>query len=381
MSTIRKVIVVVVVNILVLLGVVLALEAVGQGVALAWPSYDVLFLEPDREIGWKQLPGHQWTWAGHHWYAADFRVAVHTNAEGFRDLSREPTKPAGVLRVAMLGDSFIEAVQVPLDETASRVLERQLNAEGAAGAQRWEVLNFGISNFGVGQYFLTWQHHARKYHPDYVAVFIAKLHMRRTLMKYAAGAFAATEQESLWIRPTFRLENGALVREPATDYDQFVRAQQRLIETVFDGDRSRRRHTLVTPYFANLLKERLRERLRPDQRAAAPDVEPDPPELFPVNLALVETIGRQVTSDGGRLVVVDASRYFGDDGTVSEALIALCRSGGFAYVPAYQDLLKAEAAGTFTRWSHDGHLNRQGNVILAESLRRAIVTDRLNAAQ
>jgi GDSL-like Lipase/Acylhydrolase family len=68
---------------------------------------------------------------------APFAVEVRYNGLFFRD--REPgPKPAGVLRVVMLGDSFTEGQGVKEPDTTARRLEARLNA---AGATRWEVLN------------------------------------------------------------------------------------------------------------------------------------------------------------------------------------------------------------------------------------------------
>jgi hypothetical protein len=375
----RKVLQVVGVNILVFGGLLLGLEAVGQSVAMAWPSYSVVFLQPDRVLGWKQVPNLQWTWTGLEWYAADFSVNVTTNSLGFRDLPREMTAPAGVKRIAVLGDSFIEAVQVPLEQTATQVLERQLNADAAGSTpHRWEVLNFGISNFGIGQYFLTWQEYAQRFQPDYVAIFVAKLHMQRTIQKYAYGAFPGTEQKRLGVRPTFRLENGNLVLEPAPDYDLFVDSQKQMIEKMFEGRRSQRKRSLVVLRYARVLRDDLSNfkgrvlKLPPRQDTANDE---DSPMLLPVSLKLVETLGRQVADSGGRLIVLDASRYFGDDPGTTAALSEVCTSNGFGYVPVYKDLLDAQNSGIQTRWTHDSHLSREGNVILAASLHRWILED------
>ncbi len=249
------------VNILAFLGLLLLIEATGQVIAVIRPSYDVLFSQPDEVVGWKQVPNLRWTWAGHFWYAADFSVEVDTNPLGFRDIARELSKPPGVTRVALLGDSFIEAVQVPFTKTAAQLLERRLNTSldrGPEHLQRWEVLNFGISSYGVGQYLLTWEQYARRYHPDYVAIFVAKYHMKRTIAKYEYGQFTATAKEKLWIRPIFSIENGSLIREPAKDYNRFVKTQEDLIKVEFAGKRIRRkRMRLLTLYYGEALVGRL----------------------------------------------------------------------------------------------------------------------------
>jgi hypothetical protein len=118
----------------------LLIEMGGRVFLALWPAHDVLFLEPDRAVGWKQVANLQWTWSGTDWFARDYSIPVHTNALGFRDREHEPAKPAGVVRIALLGDSLVEALQVPLEQTAGALLEAQLNAEENQPA-RYEVLN------------------------------------------------------------------------------------------------------------------------------------------------------------------------------------------------------------------------------------------------
>ncbi len=366
------------VNVLVFCALVLLIEAILQLIALLRPSYDVIYMQPDRVVGWKQVPHLHWTWAGNNWYASDFRVEVQTNALGFRDLERAVYKPPTVRRVALLGDSFIEAVQVPLKNTAGQLLERRLNAssrQGPKGSSRWEVLNFGVSNFGVGQYLLTWQQYAEDYRPDYVAIFVARFHMARTLDKYEDGAFLANRQTSLWIRPTFRVEYDQLILEPARDFQQFVKAQQHLIAAEFAGQRSRRKHGLIIPHYAKELKDgftrlavALYHRLRstPVIALSASEREAEA-ALLDVNLRIIEELGRKIDSLGSRLIILDASRYFGDSETVATALKGICVKHNFGYIALYDDLLKANANGVATRWRTDGHFNEAGNDILARA--------------
>jgi len=368
------------VNILVFVLLVLVLEATAQTFAFTRPSYDVLFLQPDKVLGWKQVPNLQWTWAGHEWYAADFSVRIQTNPLGFRDSAREFSKSAGVRRVALLGDSFIEAAQVPFERTAGQVLQRQLN--GTLGGHsdeppRWDVLNFGVSNYGIGQYFLAWREYARKFKPDYVVVFVGKLHMRRTLQKYEYGAFPGTEQRALWVRPTFKLQNGTLVLERAADFDTFVESQNMLIKTEFDGQRSRRKKRLITYGYAKLLVADFRRQLytwRPATPAEAG--QDDDPALLAVNLKIIETLGREVADAGGRLAVVDVTRYFSDgDEAIAAALKNLSAANHFGYLPVYEDLVNARKRGVKTDWAHDGHFNEAGNTILANALYRWVAAE------
>jgi hypothetical protein len=344
----------------------------------------VLFLKPDRVLGWREVPGLRWTWAGHYWYAADFSVKVQTNRLGFRDFDREYQKPAGVKRVAALGDSFIEAVQVPFEKTATQLLERKLNTsrgQEMGSPQKWEVLNFGTSSFGVGQYLLTWEQEAQHYAPDYVVVFVAKFIMDRTMQKYEPGRFQGTTDKQLWIRPTFRVDGNTLIREPAQDFDEFVRLQDSVIQNEFGGQRSRRRVSLVTPIYARRLYDdvdhwrQARARKRPNA-VQRPDAHAGiDPIMLATNLKVLEELERETAAAHSVLVVVDASRYFGDDPSISTALQELCARRGSVYVPFYQDLQKSAGKGIPVQWSHDGHLNEAGNALLADAIYRSLPKD------
>jgi hypothetical protein len=359
------------VNVLVMAVLLVLIEASLQLFALLHPSYDVLYLQPDRVLGWKQVPNLRWIWAGHYWYASDFKVDITTNPLGFRGKTWGVTKPYGVKRVAILGDSLIEAVQVAFEQTAGQLLEQRLNSSSAQdreASRRWEVLNFGISNYGVGQYLLTWEQYAKNYGPDYVAIFVARFHMERTVEKYEDGASRKTR---LWVRPTFRLENDELIREPARDFDEFVRVQEDLIKGQFAGKRSRKRSELIIPVYASRLNDRLTGLVRQFVRKpkhTPPVRNPDADmKLFAINQKIIEELGRQVSHAGGKLVMLDASRYFGNDETVPDFLRELCRTNGFGYVPLYNELLNANRDGISTGWTHDRHFNEAGNRILAEA--------------
>jgi hypothetical protein len=347
-------------------------EAGRLAVARAWPSYEVLFLQPQRDVGWTQVPGLRWTWTGWHWYAADFSVPIVTNASGFRDLDRNPVASPGVRRVALLGDSFIEAVQVPFDRTAAQVLERTLNEAAAPPHPRWEALNFGISNFGVGQYLLTWERYAKTYHPDVVVAFVAGFHMRRTTDRFERGAFPSSGQ-ALWVRPSFALDGDRLVREPARDFDEFVNAQARVLARDFGGQHSRRRAAGSLVATATSQAEPLLRRLLRRPLAEPPGEVVDFNAILPLNLRILSELGRQVREAGGRLIIADVSRYFTDPELVASALHDLSARESFGYAPVYRALLDANQRGEKTRWAHDGHFNEAGNRILAEELSREIL--------
>jgi hypothetical protein len=88
------------------------------------------------------------------------------NSHGFRDRERTWEKAAGVTRMVVLGDSYVEALQVELDEAFPALLEDRLNA--AEGQGRYEVLALGQSGFGTVEDLVRYRAFGKAYRPDVV---------------------------------------------------------------------------------------------------------------------------------------------------------------------------------------------------------------------
>lgn len=93
---------------------------------------------------------------------------IHFNGLGFRDVDRSPTKPNGVYRIAVLGDSYVEAPQVAVADRVTEQLETELNRRGTLGPLRVEVLNFGFSTYGTMQELQVLKNDVWQFHPDLV---------------------------------------------------------------------------------------------------------------------------------------------------------------------------------------------------------------------
>lgn len=88
------------------------------------------------------------------------------NSHGFRDYERIYEKRPGVFRILVLGDSYIEALQVQLDESFTAVLEKSLNKN--ASSTKFEVLSLGQSGFGTADEYLRYLNFGAAYNPDLV---------------------------------------------------------------------------------------------------------------------------------------------------------------------------------------------------------------------
>lgn len=88
------------------------------------------------------------------------------NSHGFRDYERSYAKPSDTFRILVLGDSFVEALQVPLENSFPALLEKKLNENHPL--PKFEVLNLGQSGFGTADEYLRYLNFGVKYDPDIV---------------------------------------------------------------------------------------------------------------------------------------------------------------------------------------------------------------------
>jgi hypothetical protein len=95
---------------------------------------------------------------------------VRINSDGLRDREHAKSKPANTVRIAVLGDSFAEAMHVPMEQTFWSLLERRLQECQAFPGKNVEVINFGVSGYGTAQELLTLRQKVWDYSPDFVVL-------------------------------------------------------------------------------------------------------------------------------------------------------------------------------------------------------------------
>lgn len=121
------------------------------------------FWEPDALLGARLIPGHHGWWTQED---REFLVPVEINHEGLRDTEHPYAKPPGVFRILVLGDSFVEAMHVPLTSTFPHQLEQQLNANN--NGVRVETISAGVSGYGTASELLWFEREGKRYQPDLV---------------------------------------------------------------------------------------------------------------------------------------------------------------------------------------------------------------------
>lgn len=147
-----------------LLLAILSIEAV---FAMAGIGEEEIFAF-DKVLGTKHMTNKSITWRKEGFSRSYFDGA------GLREPHLKKEKAPGIYRIALLGDSMVEGLQVPIEDTFGRLLGKRLNEKlkqaprpGITGVQ---VLNFGTSGYSTVQELLQLEKQVLDYQPDLVIV-------------------------------------------------------------------------------------------------------------------------------------------------------------------------------------------------------------------
>lgn len=138
------------------------------------------------------------------WTVEEGENFVRINGLGMRDRERTVSVLASTFRIAVLGDSFMAAQQVPLHDIATQVLERDLNGLVPDG-KRVEVLNFAVGGYALSQMAMLLDRKVWMFQPDVVMVVVSTLTVPNAYRK----------TKSLGELPFFSLDGDRLVPDRA----------------------------------------------------------------------------------------------------------------------------------------------------------------------
>jgi hypothetical protein len=151
------------------------------------------------------------------WWLKEGKAYIRINSDGLRDREHGRTKPPNTIRIAVLGDSFAEAMQVPMEKTFWAVMEQRLRGCDALRGRHVEVINFGVSGYGTAQELLALRQRVWGYEPDIVVlVFFSGNDVRnnsRTLERNSPKPYFILENGNLVLDNSFRLSPAFLRRE------------------------------------------------------------------------------------------------------------------------------------------------------------------------
>lgn len=114
------------------------------------------FYRRDAVLGWIPRKNVQ----GEHNRAGSFSTTFSTNSKGLRDREYELKKPEGITRIIVIGDSFTWGFGVSDDEIYTERLEAMLTDT--------EVINLGVTGYGLRQEITYLEREGLQYDPDIV---------------------------------------------------------------------------------------------------------------------------------------------------------------------------------------------------------------------
>lgn len=167
----------------------------------------------DEKLGWSLKPSSQ---AGSS--RTGYRISYKINSRGLRDDETGYEKPAGIFRIVLLGDSRTFGFGVPIEKHFSKIIEGYL--------KNVEVINLGVSGYGVDQELLTLRLNGFRYEPDLVLAYVAhygdQRHMHSERWGKEKPRFELIDGELV-------LENSPVKRQPVTLISRLETMQERVM--------------------------------------------------------------------------------------------------------------------------------------------------------
>jgi len=338
-------------------------------VRIASPRTLALF-EPDPVVGQIHVPNKQRTISG-----IEYTHKIKINSHGFNDREYPYEKPAGTFRIIVLGDSFTEGFQVPLEETFHEVLEKKLNQGGDGN---YEVISLGMSAFGTGQEYLMLKNYGLRYEPDLVIV----------LMNEGDVETNSNKLHKYPHIPYFSLENGELVLNP---FEPFERSALRK----FLGENSQLAHFV----FERIKRATLTESTSiPYTAYTYSDYDSKWDEAWEITKLLIIAIDEESKSnDAGFLLVKIVNRVQLNPSEFEEGLKKYSDTEGFnwdlekpekilrnftkensiLYLELLPGFKEKYTKPTDFHYTYDAHWNKQGHALAAELIYEKLVAEDL----
>jgi lysophospholipase L1-like esterase len=176
------------------------------------------------------------------WYQREGKQYIRINSEGLRDREHSKVKPENRLRIAVIGDSYAEAFQVPPESAFWAVMEKRLQECGAFGGREVEVINFGVSGYGTAQELITLRRQVWDYSPDIVLLAVttnnditdnSRALKRSDIPYFVYRDGQLTLDDSFQNSRTFRLRSSAV-----NNVLNWIRNRSRVIQAIDEASRA-----------------------------------------------------------------------------------------------------------------------------------------------
>lgn len=122
---------------------------------------------PDAFIGWRFVPSRSFEIQEEN----PRRIRWSTNRFGWKDKEWAIKKPAKTYRVAVLGDSYVESLDMEPEKNFLQIAQNRLNAVLAPKGFQTEWMNFGRSGFTQTEELFVLKKDIAPFEPDLLVVF------------------------------------------------------------------------------------------------------------------------------------------------------------------------------------------------------------------
>jgi hypothetical protein len=155
----------------------------------------IAIAKPDPLLGWSFVPN------GRYWSNSENNhpISGKFNSFGWRDREWSVEKETGILRIAVLGDSFVEAFQVESEKSFLQMTEQIINKKNK---NKVELMNFGRSGCTQTEELLILKNYVSRFSPDMVVLFFAAVNDIEDV------SFETAPDK---IRPFYKIEKGQLI--------------------------------------------------------------------------------------------------------------------------------------------------------------------------
>jgi lysophospholipase L1-like esterase len=174
------------------------------------------------------------------WYRREGEAYVRINSNGLRDEEHSLSKPPDTIRIAVVGDSYPEALSVQTEEAFWSVMGKKLQECDAFPGKKIEVLNFGVSGYGTAQELLTLREQVWKYSPDIVMLTVTTNNditdNLRALKKADEIPYFVYRDNHLTLDDSFKNSRAFRLRQSRISrFGRWLRDHSRLAQAVTQG--------------------------------------------------------------------------------------------------------------------------------------------------
>lgn len=268
-----------------------------------------------------------------------------------------------IYRIALVGDGRTFCLDVSYEESWGFQLEHALGP-------KFQVLNFGVSGYGLDQSYLRYYQDVRPWHPDVVLLGFSPPNLYRTLSVYSFVGFPQLRYP--FAKPRFVLTGGQLAAlnvPPLTP--EAIIATNSITDLPFvDYDRGYNPVDWEWSYYHRSYILRLLISLSP--RWPVPNQQTSDEAVLSVSTALLRSFIQVAMADGSTPLVVylPAPIELNAASPHSEKARRILQSAGITPIDLTPTLLKLSALDRFVT---DSHYSPRANMAIAQRLREVVL--------